>query len=44
VNALFDSFEWRFDFLKRCLDVMLGKVVEMNNRLTPVEERMGIRP
>jgi hypothetical protein len=44
MNARFDSFERRFESLERRFDVMLGKVVEIDNRLTRVEERMGIRP
>lgn len=34
----------RFDSVERRSDVLLGKVVEIGNRLTRVEERMGIRP
>jgi hypothetical protein len=44
MNARFDSFERRFDSLERRFDVLLGKVIEIDNRLTRVEERMGIRP
>jgi hypothetical protein len=44
MNARFDTFERRFDSLERRFDVMLGKVIEIDNRLTRVEERMGIRP
>jgi hypothetical protein len=34
----------RFDLIERRFEVMLGKVIEIDNRLTRVEERMGIRP
>jgi hypothetical protein len=44
MTGRFDSFERRFDSLERRFDVMLGKVIEIDNRLTRVEERMGIRP
>jgi hypothetical protein len=48
VNSRFDSFERktdaRFDSIERRFDVMLSKVIEIDNRLTRVEERMGIRP
>jgi hypothetical protein len=37
MNARFDSVDRRFETL-------LGKVIEIDNRLTRVEERMGIRP
>jgi hypothetical protein len=41
---LSSTMNTRFDSLERRSDVMLGKVVEIDNRLTRVEERMGIRP
>jgi hypothetical protein len=34
----------RFDSMERRFDVVLGKVVAIDNRRTRVEERMGIRP
>ena len=37
VDRLGERMDARFD-------VLLGKVVEIDNRLTRVEERMGIRP
>lgn len=48
MNTRFDSFErkmdTRFDSVDRRADVTLGKLIEVDNRLTRVEERMGIRP
>jgi prefoldin subunit 5 len=41
LNATMNS---RFESLERRFDMMLGKMVEIDNRLTRVEERMGIRP
>jgi hypothetical protein len=40
MNARFAALESHFD---PRFDVLLGKVVEIYNRLTRVEERMGIR-
>jgi prefoldin subunit 5 len=44
MNSRFESVDRHFESLERRSDVMLGKVVEIDNRLTRVEERMGIRP
>jgi hypothetical protein len=41
---LSSTMNTRFDSIERRFDVMLGKVIEIDNRLTRVEERMGIRP
>jgi hypothetical protein len=43
-STLSATMNSRFDSLERRFDVLLGKVVEIDNRLTRVEERMGIRP
>jgi hypothetical protein len=37
INARFERVDARFDTL-------MGKVVEIDNRLTRVEDRMGIKP
>jgi hypothetical protein len=44
MNTRFDAVDRRFESVERRFDVMLGKVIEIDNRLTRVEERMGIRP
>jgi hypothetical protein len=41
---LSSTMNGRFDLADRRSDVVLGKVIEIDNRLTRVEERMGIRP
>jgi hypothetical protein len=41
---LSSTMNTRFDSIERRFDVMLGKVIGIDNRLTRVEERMGIRP
>jgi hypothetical protein len=44
MNLRFDAVDRRFESVERRFDVMLGKVIEIDNRLTRVGERMGIRP
>lgn len=44
MNSRFDAVDRKFESVERRFDVLLGKVVEVDNRLTRVEERMGIRP
>ena len=44
MNSRFDAVDRRFESVERRFDVMLGKVIEIDNRLTRVGERMGIRP
>jgi len=34
----------RFERIDARFDTLMGKVIEIDNRLTRVEERMGIRP
>lgn len=41
MESRFTSLESRFDSR---FDLLMGKVVDIDNRLTRVEERMGIRP
>jgi hypothetical protein len=41
---LSSTMNTRFDLIERRFETMLGKLVEIDNRLTRVEERMGIRP
>lgn len=41
MESRFASMESRFDSR---FDLLMGKVVDIDNRLTRVEERMGIRP
>ena len=41
MNTRFASLESRFDSR---FDLLMSKVVDIDNRLTRVEERMGIRP
>ena len=43
-NHLSSTMNGRFDLVDRRFDTLIGKVVEVDNRLTRVEERMGIRP
>jgi hypothetical protein len=44
MNSRFDSVDRKFESVERRVDTLLGKVIEIDNRLTRVEERMGIRP
>ena len=41
---LFKSLEWRIDRIEDKLDLLTGKVAELDNRLTRVEDKLGISP
>lgn len=42
VDARFERMEARFERVDARFDALMGKVVEIDNRLTRVEDRMGI--
>jgi len=44
MNTRFAALESRFERIDGRFDLLMGKVVDIDNRLTRVEERMGIRP
>ncbi len=41
---LFNSLEWGIDRIEDKLDLLTGKVAEVDNRLTRVEDKLGISP
>jgi hypothetical protein len=41
---LFNSLERRIDRIEDKLDLLTGKVAEVDNRLTRVEDKLGISP
>jgi hypothetical protein len=38
MNSRFDSMDRKFESMERRFDVLLGKVIEIDNRLTRVDE------
>jgi hypothetical protein len=43
MNNLEATFNSRFAILEARLDTLIGKVIEIDNRLTRVEERLDLR-
>jgi len=43
VNARFNSMDARFNSLELRFDTLIGKVVEIDNRVTRIEAKLDIR-
>jgi hypothetical protein len=44
MESRFERIESRFERVDARFDTLMGKVVEIDNRLTRVEDRMGMKP
>jgi hypothetical protein len=44
VDARFERVDARFERMDARFDTLMGKVIDIDNRLTRVEDRMGIKP
>jgi len=44
MDSRFERVDSRFERVDSRFDTLMGKVIEIDNRLTRVEDRMGIKP
>lgn len=43
VNARFNSIDSRFNSLELCFDTLIGKVIDLRNRVTRIEAKLDVR-